>query len=93
MKAKKGKFFARGVHVGDRKFLSNENPIEILEAPDMLAIPLTQHIGKPADNSGAPIVPLHLRFRFLFRAQVPNRNIPSNHHLSVYINDSGSQKG
>ena len=48
---------------------------------------------KPVDNSGVPIVPLHLRFRFLFHAQVPNRNIPSNHHLSVYINDSESQKG
>lgn len=49
MKAKKGKFFARGVHVSDRKFLSAENPIEILDAPDILAIPLAQHIGKPSE--------------------------------------------
>ena len=48
MKAKKGKFFTRGAHVLDKKYLSMDNPIEIMEAPDIVSIALRQHIGKSA---------------------------------------------
>lgn len=49
MKAKKGKLFFRGAHIPDMKFLSAENPIETADVPDIVSIPLQQHIGKPAE--------------------------------------------
>ena len=49
MKAKKGKFFNRGAHVKDYKYLACDNPIEVLEAPDIVSIALGQHIGKPSE--------------------------------------------
>jgi len=48
MKARKGKFFAKGIHVPDNKALSKDVPIETLEAPDIVAICVQQHIGKPS---------------------------------------------
>ena len=48
MKAIKGKFFHRGVHVKDMKFLAKEQPIEEPSAPELVHICLSQHIGKPA---------------------------------------------
>lgn len=48
MKARKGKFFSRGIHVHDNKKFSRDNPIEIMEAPDIVAIAVQQHIGKPS---------------------------------------------
>ncbi|MEG1535929.1 MAG: electron transport complex subunit RsxC [Clostridia bacterium] len=49
METKKGKFFNRGVHFDDKKYLAKDIPIEILDAPESVAISLAQHIGKPAD--------------------------------------------
>ncbi|MBR1624490.1 MAG: electron transport complex subunit RsxC, partial [Clostridia bacterium] len=49
MKAKKGKFFSRGVHVPDNKDLSRDVPIEVMPAPDIVAISVQQHIGKPSE--------------------------------------------
>lgn len=37
-----------GVHPDDRKRLASEQPIETLPPPDLLHIPLQQHIGAPA---------------------------------------------
>lgn len=48
MKARKGKFFSRGIHVPDNKELSRDVPIEVMEAPDIVAISVQQHIGKPS---------------------------------------------
>lgn len=48
MKAVKGKFFAQGIHIPDMKYLSRDNPIEVLDAPETVAVSLAQHIGKPA---------------------------------------------
>ena len=48
MKARKGKFFAKGVHVPDNKEWSRDVPIERMEAPDIVAIAMQQHIGKPS---------------------------------------------
>ena len=44
--------FSGGVHVPDKKALSNAMPIEIMPEPDKVYISLGQHIGKPA----APVV-------------------------------------
>lgn len=52
MKARNGKFFSRGVHFRDMKFISKDCPIRRLEAPDVASIAVQQHIGKPA----APVV-------------------------------------
>ena len=52
MKARNGKFFSRGVHFRDMKFISKDCPIRRLEAPAVASIALQQHIGKPA----APVV-------------------------------------
>lgn len=48
MKARKGKYFAKGVHVPDNKNWSREVPIEVLEAPDVVSICVQQHIGRPS---------------------------------------------
>lgn len=48
MKARKGKYFGRGIHVPDHKDLCREMPIEVADAPDLMAISLQQHIGKPS---------------------------------------------
>ena len=37
-----------GVHPSDNKQWSNTKPIEVLELPDVVNIPLGQHIGAPA---------------------------------------------
>lgn len=49
MKLKKGKFFRRGIHPHDMKYLSCECPIETMTPPESIAISLQQHIGKPAE--------------------------------------------
>ncbi len=49
MKLKKGKFFNRGVHPKDMKYLSCDAPIERMALPQTVAICLQQHIGKPAE--------------------------------------------
>ncbi|HBC73753.1 MAG TPA: hypothetical protein DC017_02625, partial [Candidatus Wallbacteria bacterium] len=42
------KTFSRGgIHVDDRKY-SHESPIEMLPAPKVVVIPVSQHIGAPA---------------------------------------------
>ena len=41
-----------GIHPSDNKKWSNAKPIEVMELPDIVNIPLAQHIGAPA----APIV-------------------------------------
>lgn len=48
MKAIKGKFFSRGIHLRDMKSLSSAAPIEQLTGVEEAVIPLSQHIGKPA---------------------------------------------
>jgi len=48
MKARKGKFFAKGIHVPDNKEWSKDVPIEVMETPDIVAISVQQHIGKPS---------------------------------------------
>ncbi|MBO5045830.1 MAG: electron transport complex subunit RsxC [Clostridia bacterium] len=48
MKAVKGKFFSRGVHLQGRKSLSETQAVETLEGVTEVAIALSQHIGKPA---------------------------------------------
>ncbi len=48
MKAVKGKFFARGIHLHDEKSLSAQAAIERLTGVTEVVIPLSQHIGKPA---------------------------------------------
>ncbi len=49
MKARKGKYFFRGVKVPDKKYLSMDIPIVEMETPDFVAIDLGQHIGKPSE--------------------------------------------
>ena len=49
MKAVKGKFFPRGIHIPGRKELSSECAIAPLPLPKEVAIPLKQHIGAPAE--------------------------------------------
>lgn len=46
---KKAKFFGKGVHVPDRKELAKDIPITEMDAPDVVAISVAQHIGKPAE--------------------------------------------
>ena len=41
-----------GIHPSDNKKWSNAKPIEVMELPDIVNVPLAQHIGAPA----APIV-------------------------------------
>ncbi len=48
MKAIKGKFFPYGVHIADNKSLSCDCAIEEMPTPQIVAIALSQHIGKPA---------------------------------------------
>ena len=45
MKAIKGKFLPKGVHVPDNKQWSMDVPIEVMDAPDIVAISTQQHIG------------------------------------------------
>lgn len=52
MKAIKGKFFSRGIHIKDMKELSASKEIEILEPQELVLLSLSQHIGKQA----SPIV-------------------------------------
>ena len=49
LKAKNGKLFFRGVHIRGRKELSESNPIEPLNGSWEVAIPVSQHIGAPAE--------------------------------------------
>ncbi len=49
MKAKKGKYFARGAHIPDKKSYTENKPIEIMDSPELVSISLAQHIGKPAE--------------------------------------------
>ena len=43
-----GKTFKGGFHVHDYKELSKDTDLKIVSAPDVVAIPLVQHIGNPA---------------------------------------------
>lgn len=47
-----GKYFGRGVHIRDMKFISKDYAIAPLETPDVVSIATQQHIGKPS----APVV-------------------------------------
>ena len=47
---KKGKYFPRGIHVHDMKYLSKNSPIEVLPEPEEVSICLAQHIGSPASS-------------------------------------------
>lgn len=47
-KVKKGKFYPYGIHVKDNKQLCREKPIELMPAPEIVKISLSQHIGAPA---------------------------------------------
>ena len=49
LKAVRGRFFSRGAHVPDNKALTKDNPIEVIDAQDLVLISLGQHIGKPAE--------------------------------------------
>lgn len=49
MEPKKGKFFSRGVHVPDGKSLARDGAIEVFPSPEIAAISLCQHIGKPSE--------------------------------------------
>lgn len=48
MNTRKGKRFNRGIHPHDMKFLTCDNPIEVMPPPEVVSICLAQHIGKPA---------------------------------------------
>ncbi len=48
LKAKNGKLFFRGVHIRGRKELAENSPIEPLTGTWEVAIPVSQHIGAPA---------------------------------------------
>lgn len=43
------KFSRGGVEVPHKKHLTSDSPIEVLSTPDEVAIPISQHVGKPAD--------------------------------------------
>lgn len=45
---KKPHIFRRGIHFHDMKYLSCDKPIEVMDEPEIVAICLQQHIGKPA---------------------------------------------
>lgn len=45
----KGKGFKGGVHPPDGKELSKAKPVVVLPAPETVIIPLSQHIGSPAE--------------------------------------------
>lgn len=44
----KGKYFPYGIHVRDEKEATRDKPIELLPAPEEVAICVSQHIGAPA---------------------------------------------
>ncbi len=48
MKAVKGKFYFGGVHPHDKKDISKSAPLEVMPLPQLLAISLSQSLGKPA---------------------------------------------
>lgn len=48
MKAVKGKFYFGGVHPHDEKAIAKSAPLEVLPLPQLLAISLSQSLGKPA---------------------------------------------
>lgn len=48
MKILNGKRFAGGTHAPDRKSYTSDLPIERMPSPDVVAISLAQHIGKPS---------------------------------------------
>lgn len=48
MKTISGKFFRRGIHTADMKYLAKNQPIEEATVPKEVCIALSQHIGKPA---------------------------------------------
>ena len=41
--------FHGGIHPPEQKFLTNDKPIKPLHLPEMLIIPVQQHIGVPGD--------------------------------------------
>lgn len=41
-------FFPGGIHLSDSKDRTKDLPIELFQDPDMVVIPLSQHLGKPA---------------------------------------------
>ena len=43
------KFPIGGVHLPEKKELTNEKPIKVMPIPEKVAIPLSQHIGAPAE--------------------------------------------
>ena len=48
MESVSGKFFRRGIHAKDMKYLAKDMPIEEATVPKEVCISLSQHIGKPA---------------------------------------------
>jgi len=48
LKIQSGKHFFGGTHIPDNKKLTADLPIEDMPAPDVVAISLSQHIGKPS---------------------------------------------
>ena len=48
MSIRKGKRYAYGIHVPDKKELCADSPIEVMPAPEKVYISLSQHIGAPA---------------------------------------------
>ena len=48
MKIKKGKRYPYGIHVKDMKHLCKDSPIEVMNAPDVVYLSVSQHIGAPA---------------------------------------------
>lgn len=41
-------FFPGGVHLKDNKEKTRDIPVELLKDPEMVSIPMSQHLGKPA---------------------------------------------
>ena len=48
MESVSGKFFRKGIHTSDMKYLAKNVPIEEATVPKEVCISLSQHIGKPA---------------------------------------------
>lgn len=46
--------FPHGIHPPERKEIAEDKPIEVLEAPAKVAVPLLQHTGAPCKPTGKP---------------------------------------
>lgn len=85
LKIRKGKFLSRGIRLHDMKYLAKDIPIEVMPAPEIVAISLGQHIGKPA-------VPVIKEGDFVYQGQlIAQADGPIS--ANVYSSVSGTVEG